>query len=191
VNYSILAAALAFATAITAQGQCQGRDGRGRLACHTRAPAHGGRWRAGAQHRRGPEGTKITHGGTTIDVMLTPGHTPGTLSYLFPVHDGGRALTVAYAGGTAFNFPRDAGNFAVYRDSQREMQETARTAGAAVLMTNHTEFDRAYDRARIAQLPRPAGEKHPYETDEETVQRCFEMGALFAEAQRLSMAAGN
>jgi metallo-beta-lactamase class B len=135
----------------------------------------------------GPEGTKITLGDTTIDVIATPGHTRGTLSYIFPVKDGGRTLTVAYAGGTAFNFPREADNFAVYRDSQNKMREVARAAGATVLMTNHTEFDRAYDRARIAQLPRAAGEKHPYESDAATVQRYFEMGALCAEAQRLSM----
>src|SRR5688572_18455151 len=135
----------------------------------------------------GAEGTKITLGGTTLDVIATPGHTRGTLSYIFPVHDRGRTLTVAYAGGTAFNFPREAQNFAIYRDSQRKMLDAARGAGASVLMTNHTEFDRAYDRARLAQLPRAAGEKHPYETDEATVQRYFEMGSLCAEAQRLSM----
>ena len=139
----------------------------------------------------GPEGTKIMLGGTTIDVVATPGHTRGTLSYFFPVHDGGRRHMVAYAGGTAFNFPREAGNFAIYRDSQRKMQDTARTAGATVLMTNHTEFDRAFDRARIAQLPRAAGEKHPYETDTATVQRYSEMGSLCAEAQRLSMERSN
>ena len=67
------------------------------------------------------------------------------------------------------------------------MQDTARAAGATVLMTNHTEFDRAFDRARIAQLPRPAGENHPYETDAATVQRYFEMCSMCAEAQRLSI----
>jgi metallo-beta-lactamase class B len=139
----------------------------------------------------GPEGTKITLGGTTIDVIATPGHTRGTLSYIFPVRDRGRTLVVAYAGGTAFNFPREAQNFAIYRDSQRKMIDLARAAGATVLMTNHTEFDRAYDRARIAQLPRAAGEKHPYESDAATVQRYFEMGSLCAEAQRLSMEQAN
>ena len=99
--------------------------------------------------------------------------------------DGGRTLTVAYSGGTAFNFPREAGNFAIYRDSAHKMLEAARAAGATVLMTNHTEFDRAYDRARIAQLPRAAGEKHPYESDAATVQRYFEMTGSCAEAQRL------
>ena len=42
-------------------------------------------------------------------------------------------------------------------------------------------------REQIAQLPRAAGEKHPYETDAATVQRYFEMGSLCAEAQRLAV----
>jgi metallo-beta-lactamase class B len=133
----------------------------------------------------GLEGRKITLGDTTVDVIATPGHTPGTLSFFFPVKDAGRTLTVAYSGGTAFNFPRQAQAFAVYRDSQRKMVEIADAAGATVLMSNHTEFDRAYDRVRIAQLPRGPGEKHPYETDTATVQRYFEMTGTCAEAQRL------
>jgi metallo-beta-lactamase class B len=135
----------------------------------------------------GLEGTKITLGDTTVDVIATPGHTRGTLSYIFPVRDGGRTLTVAYSGGTAFNFPREADSFAVYRDSAAKMAEAARAARATVLMSNHTEFDRAYDRARIAQLPRARGERHPYESDEATVQRYFEVLGLCAEAQRLAM----
>ena len=135
----------------------------------------------------GAEGQKITLGDTTVAVIATPGHTPGTLSYIFPVKDRGRPLTVAYSGGTAFNFPRRAETFAIYRDSQMKLADAAGAAGATVLMSNHTEFDRAYDRVRLAQLPRTAGEKHPYETDVATVQRYFEMTGACAEAQRLSL----
>jgi metallo-beta-lactamase class B len=135
----------------------------------------------------GPEGLKLNVGDTTIDIIATPGHSPGTLSYLFPVKDGERTLTVAYSGGTAFNFPRLADNFAIYRDSASKMLAAATAAGATVLMTNHTDFDGAYDRARIAQLPRTAGEPHPYETSAERVQHYFEMQRDCAEAQRLSM----
>jgi len=133
----------------------------------------------------GREGLKLTLGDTVVDVIATPGHTPGTLSYFFPVKDAGRTLVVAYSGGTAFNFPRQAATFAVYRDSQRRMGEVAEAAGATVLMSNHTEFDRAYDRVRIAQLARSPGEKHSYETDTATVLRYFEMAGNCAEAQRL------
>lgn len=132
----------------------------------------------------GAAGTTLTVGDTAIQIVATPGHTPGTLSYIFPVRDKGRRLMVAYSGGTAFNFPRQADTFAVYRDSQRRFAEAAR-AGTTVLMSNHTEFDRAWDRVRLAQLPRAAGEKHPYETDAATVLRYFDMTAACAEAQRL------
>jgi metallo-beta-lactamase class B len=135
----------------------------------------------------GPEGMQLTLGDTTVNVIATPGHTLGTLSYLFPVMDGDRTLTVAYAGGTAFNFPREAERFAIYRDSMIRSAELARAAGATVLMSNHTEFDRAHDRARIAQLPREPGEPHPYETDVDTVARYFDMSRDCAEAERLLM----
>ena len=48
----------------------------------------------------GPEGTKLTLGDTTVNIIATPGHTPGTLSYVFPVKDQGRTVMVAYSGGT-------------------------------------------------------------------------------------------
>jgi metallo-beta-lactamase class B len=133
----------------------------------------------------GRNGMQLTLGDTTVEVIATPGHTPGTLSYLFPVKEGGRTLTVMYAGGTAFNFPPSAEAFAIYRDSMIRSAERARAAGATVLMTNHTEFDRAYDRARIAQLRRLPGEPHPYESDVDTVVRYFEMSRDCAEAERL------
>jgi metallo-beta-lactamase class B len=63
--------------------------------------------------------------------------------------------------------------------------ERARAAGATILMSNHTEFDRAYDRVRIAQLRRLPGEPHPYETDVDTVVRYFDMSRDCAEAERL------
>jgi metallo-beta-lactamase class B len=133
----------------------------------------------------GPEGTKITLGDTTVDVIFTPGHTPGTISYIFPVKDGRRTLTVAYNGGTAFNFPRATQAFANYRDVMKRMGAAVEKSGATVLMTNHTEFDRAYDRVRLAQIPRAAGEKHIYESDAATVRRYFELTETCAEAQRL------
>ena len=137
----------------------------------------------------GAEGLKLTVGDTTIDVIYTPGHSPGTISYLFPVKDGERTLTVAYSGGTAFNFPRLAENFVTYRDSASKMLEAARAANATVLMTNHTDFDGAWDKARLAQLPREPGEKHPYESSAANVQNYFAMQRDCAEAQRLSLQA--
>ena len=72
------------------------------------------------------DGMKITLGGETVTVWLTPGHTPGTMSYTFTVLDRGKPVNVAYSGGTAFNFVNntpDPGikNFQTYIDSQKRM----------------------------------------------------------------------
>jgi metallo-beta-lactamase class B len=44
------------------------------------------------------DGMKITLGDTTVTIWLTPGHTPGTLSYTFTVLDRGKPVNVAYSG---------------------------------------------------------------------------------------------
>src|SRR5438876_10120230 len=46
------------------------------------------------------DGMKITLGGRTVTIYLTPGHTPGAISGIFQVHDQGKPLTVASSGGT-------------------------------------------------------------------------------------------
>ena len=78
----------------------QGRDGRGRLGSTLQRPATA----AGGVPTRdmvvGPAGMKLPLGDTTIDIVSTPGHTPGTLSYVFPVKEQGRTVMVAYSGGT-------------------------------------------------------------------------------------------
>src|SRR6266849_2372877 len=89
------------------------------------------------------DGQKITLGDTSVTLILTPGHTPGTISMLFQVKDNGKPLTVAYSGGTAFNFVNDVPHFDTYIASQRKMAERAGRRNATVLMSNHSEFDSA------------------------------------------------
>ena len=67
------------------------------------------------------DGQKITLGDSSVTIITTPGHTLGTLSMIFTVKDRGKPLTVAYSGGTAFNFPSTAANFETYIQSQRKM----------------------------------------------------------------------
>ena len=71
------------------------------------------------------DGQKLTLGDTTVTILTTPGHTPGTLSMTFAVKDHGRTLNVAYAGGTAFNFPSTVPNFDIYIQSQKKMAAAA------------------------------------------------------------------
>src|SRR5712675_46945 len=46
------------------------------------------------------DGQQLTLGDTSVTLVLTPGHTPGTVSMLFSVKDGGKPTVVAYSGGT-------------------------------------------------------------------------------------------
>jgi metallo-beta-lactamase class B len=132
------------------------------------------------------DGQKLTLGDTTVTILTTPGHTPGTLSMIFPVKDHGRTLTVAYAGGTAFNFPSTVPNFDIYIQSQKKMAAAAAAANATILMTNHSEFDYATTKIKLLGV-RKTGEPHPYEIGKEAVARYFTVTDECAQAQRLKV----
>src|SRR5687767_8129318 len=108
----------------------------------------------------GPEGMTITLGDTSVTIVATPGHTPGTLSYVFPVKDQGRTVTAAYSGGTLTGaFGTNAARWDEYVASQRKIAKAAADAGASVLLSNHSEYDGAYTKARLVPLKREVGEK--------------------------------
>jgi metallo-beta-lactamase class B len=136
----------------------------------------------------GPDGMKLTLGDTTVNIVATPGHTPGTLSLIFPVKDHGRTLTVAYSGGTAFNFPDDAAHYDIYIASQHRFAKAAADAGATVLMSNHSEFDNAYTKIRLLAARKP-GEPHPFEIGQDAVARYFTVMSECAQARKLELKA--
>jgi len=45
------------------------------------------------------DGDKYTLGDTTLDLMVTPGHTPGVMSAIFTVYDNGKPYKAFYSGG--------------------------------------------------------------------------------------------
>src|SRR5579864_5504332 len=132
------------------------------------------------------DGQKITLGDTTVTIVTTPGHTPGTLSMLFTVKDRGKAINVAYSGGTAFNFPSTVPNFETYINSQRKMAAAAASANAAILMSNHTEFDAAVPKIKMLALRKP-GEPHTFDIGQAAVARYFTVTAECAQAARLKL----
>ena len=132
------------------------------------------------------DGQKVTLGDTSVTLVATPGHTEGTLSMLFQVKDNGKPLTVAYSGGTAFNFPNDVPHFDIYIASQRKMAAAAAAAGATILMSNHSEFDNAVSKIRMI-AGRKAGEAHPFELGSETVGRYFKVTDECAQLARFKL----
>jgi metallo-beta-lactamase class B len=134
----------------------------------------------------GPEGAKITLGDTTVTIVATPGHTPGTLSYVFPVKDEGRTLMVAYSGGTLTGaFGTDGARWDQYIASQQKIAKAAADAGAMVVLSNHSEYDGAYTRARLIGVKREAGENHPFIVGADAVQRYFTVMTECATAAKL------
>jgi metallo-beta-lactamase class B len=128
----------------------------------------------------------ITLGDLAVTIVATPGHTPGTLSMIFTVKDNGNPLTVAYSGGTAFNFPSTAANFDTYIHSQRKMAAAAAAANATILMSNHSEFDAATTKIRLLASRKP-GEPHPFEIGKEAVARYFTVTGECAQAAQIKL----
>ena len=134
----------------------------------------------------GSEGPKITLGDTTVTVVPTPGHTPGTLSYVFPVKDQGKTMMIAYSGGTLTGgFGADGARWDEYIASQKRIAGVAAEVGAAVLLSNHSEYDGAYTKARLVPLKREPGEGNPFVVGADGVQRYFTVMQECAIASKL------
>lgn len=116
------------------------------------------------------DGGKITLGDTTVTITLTPGHTPGAYGLIFAVKDRGTPVIVAYASGTAMLSRPDF--FPQFIASQKKMATVAAAAGATVLLSNHTAFDEAWTKARLAAW-RPAGQPNPFVVGADAVANYF------------------
>jgi metallo-beta-lactamase class B len=108
------------------------------------------------------EGEAIIVGDTTITPVAIPGHTPGSLAFIFPVRDGATTHTAGLFGGTvlASGFVRQPAldqyiaSIAHFVDIAQEMQ-------VDVEIQNHPIFDETP--ARIAALAtRAPGAPHPF-----------------------------
>jgi metallo-beta-lactamase class B len=120
----------------------------------------------------GDDGMTISVGDASVRIVTMPGHTPGTLSYLFEVRDNGRPLRVAYVGGTAIPFNGSAAYYDGYLASAKKMAKAAADYGATVLLSNHTEFDNAYFKAHAA-ADRKSGEPNPFDVGTDGVAHYF------------------
>jgi metallo-beta-lactamase class B len=116
------------------------------------------------------DGQKLTLGDTTLTLYLTPGHTPGTISTLIPVKDGGKSHLVAEWGGTAFNFEHTPQAFQTYIASAERFSKIVRETGADVLIANHTIFDGSKTKLP-AVLKRKPGDPNPYVIGNDSVGR--------------------
>ncbi len=120
----------------------------------------------------GTDGMKVSVGDASVQIVTMPGHTPGTLSYLFEVRDHGKPLRVAYVGGTAIPFNASAAFYDGYLASSQKMAKAAADFGATALLSNHSEFDNAYFKAHAA-VNRKPDEPNPFDVGADGVARYF------------------
>lgn len=143
--------------------------------------------RAGGTPKRdmvGTNGMRISVGDASVQVVTMPGHTAGTLSYLFEVRDNGKPLRIAYVGGTAIPFNGDVAYYDGYIASSKEVAKAAASYGATVLLSNHTEFDNAYFKAHTAASRKP-GAANPFEVGAAAVARYFTVVEYCTTAARI------
>ena len=118
------------------------------------------------------DGQQLSVGDTQLTFVLTPGHTPGTVSTLVPIRDGGRSHVAALWGGTAMR--QNAEFYTEYIAGARRFAAVAAEAGADVVISNHAIFDGADEKIE-ALASRTAGDPHPFVIGEEATQNMFEM----------------
>jgi metallo-beta-lactamase class B len=87
------------------------------------------------------DGEQLTAGDTTITLYITPGHTPGTISTVFPVKDHGTTHIAALWGGVGLN--QDPESVRKYIRSAERFSSIVKQAGADIILTNHTDWDRS------------------------------------------------
>jgi metallo-beta-lactamase class B len=108
------------------------------------------------------EGDSWTLGGRTVTLLETPGHTLGTASYLYDVHDGARAYRAVTVGGLGLNAIQSAHQVELYIASVKKLDRLASgaTRPVEVHLTTHP-FATGLMERRAALARRSAGEPNP------------------------------
>src|SRR5271170_1369550 len=105
------------------------------------------------------DGQKLTLGDTTLTLYITPGHTPGTISTLFPVKDNGTPHLAALWGGVGLNPDRE--RVEQYIRSVQRFSDIVKKSGADIILANHTDWDRSKINLPILAKRLP-GSPNPY-----------------------------
>jgi metallo-beta-lactamase class B len=131
------------------------------------------------------DGQKLTLGDTTVTMYFTPGHTPGTISSVFQVKDNGRTHTVALWGGMGLN--NDRASLTQYIESNKKFQAIAKQAGADIILSNHTDWDRS--KVNLPMLAKGPVNPNPYVTNNASVLRYLKVAEECATAKVMRLPA--
>lgn len=126
-----------------------------------------------AEHDRGPfaglvpprrdivasDGDTVTLGGTTVRLYVTPGHTPGAFSLIFPVTDRGVRHVVGMMGGSGGG--QDSASVHQQVRSLVRWADLGRAAGVDAIITNHPMHMSANEKLQLIRYAEP-GDANPF-----------------------------
>ncbi len=118
------------------------------------------------------DGQRLTLGGTTMTLPYTPGHTPGTVSPIFPVWWKGRRHTAMLWGGTGL--PEATSGKRDYLRSVTDYAALMRRSRVDVELSNHAQTDYGLERLR-ALRDGTAGGRNPFVLGQARAQRFMQV----------------
>lgn len=105
------------------------------------------------------DGDRVRLGDVSIQTYITPGHTPGTLSLIFPVYDKGVRHMAGLMGGTGGGSTAEAARQQIA--SLARWQGITKAAGVDVLVTNHPVHMAATEKETLIRYNATGG-VHPF-----------------------------
>ncbi|WP_343610819.1 MBL fold metallo-hydrolase [Novosphingobium sp.] len=109
------------------------------------------------------DGDVVTLGKTSVKIYVTPGHTPGALSMIFPVFDHGQRHLAGLMGGTGGG--QDSVSAHKQIVSLARWQQITRAAGVDVLVTNHPVHMAATEKEALIRYGAPGPNPFIYGVD--------------------------
>ena len=131
------------------------------------------------------EGRAITLGDEKIIPVSIPGHTPGSLGFIFTVKDGGKAHVAGLYGGTVL-IPRMAWNLQEYLSSLDHWAEMTRKMKVDTELQNHPLMDGIDERLAKIQSRKP-GDPNPFVVGQAAYQRFIGVISECTKAQMIRL----
>ncbi len=130
------------------------------------------------------DGEPITLGDTTITPVLIPGHTPGSMAYIFPVRDAGTTrIAGMFAGTMLSSFLRSSTpGIEQYIDSIDRYLVVAERMNVEVEVQNHPLFDDTPARLERLKTRKP-GDPHPFVMGNDAYSRFWRVIAECMQAE--------
>jgi metallo-beta-lactamase class B len=107
------------------------------------------------------EGEPVVLGDVSVSSVAIPGHTPGSMGFIFPVKDNGRTHTAALFGGSWLTTRLTDEGFQTYIASVKHFEQATRAAKVDVMLQNHPLMD-DFETKLAAVRARRAGQPNPF-----------------------------